>query len=467
MVVAILVTGAGTQAVAPFIRLDDFTYQLPSGTPGVPDVWRRNLLEGRWLTYAWWLLVGQHSTPLIASLTYVTAYVGLVAGLWRVLRLTLPPLHWGVEALLGLSVFVSPIWVQLFYWPATLTPSTVLGAVAVWLLPAAARRRMWLLVWMAVAAMLSVLTYPPVGVVLFLSAVVTLVRRRWREVFWLTGAFLGGFAVGLILLNTLNLLDFGHFGLRISAWRRPNPVHDLHDLRVNGARFVRNLWALTRQQWLPVVVGMAAVAGGLIDRRVRPRMLRLLFGLAVVLGLSLAQTLATGVLTATRGELWVWLAALLPSVLLLDGSRPARLAGLVGIVVLTVVGVTAWRQDIGAHQRTRAQYAAIVAEAVRPRADGSVPVVVIYQDPALRAGVRGGTMSGIMRMMLRGELGGVPRWCARTECDELAKAAVRNGVEATGATPGPPESPEQASRFVVDLGNVRGVLVPSIPPWWR
>ena len=36
--------------------------------------------------------------------------------------------------------------------------------------------------------------------------------------------------------------------------------------------------------------------------------------------------------------------------------------------------------------------------------------------------------------------------------------------------PGPPESPvspEQASRFVVDLGNVRGVLVPSIPPWWR
>ncbi len=237
---ALLVTGAVTQAVTPFIRLDDFTYMVPEGTTGVPNVWRRNLLEGRWLTYAWWLVIGQHGTAFSASMMYVTAYVVLVAGLWRVLHLGLPRLHWGVDALLGLSVFVSPVWVKLFYWPATLTASTVVGAAALWLLPLAARRRAWLVVWMATATVLSVLSYPPVGVVVFLAAVVFLARRPWQELFWLTGAFLGGFALGVGIMNTLNLLAFDRFGLEISAWRRPNPPHDLGDLRVNAGRFRRH-----------------------------------------------------------------------------------------------------------------------------------------------------------------------------------------------------------------------------------
>ncbi|HET8989019.1 MAG TPA: hypothetical protein VFN43_10945, partial [Humibacillus sp.] len=447
--------------------LDDFTYTVPEGTTGVPNVWRRNLLEGRWLTYAWWLAIGQHGTPLTASLLYVTAYVVLVAGLWRVLHLGLPHLHWGVDTLLVLSVFVSPIWVQLFYWPATLTPSTVVAALGVWLLPAAARRRRWLVVWMATASMFSVLTYAPVGAVLFLSAVVLLAERPWRELLWLTGAFLGGFALGVVIIYTLNLLAFGRFGLEIAAWRRPNPVHDLHDLRVNAGRFSRHLAALVRQLWLPALVSLAAVLAGLLDRAVRPRLLRLLFGLAVVVGIGLAQILVTGVVTATRGELWAWLAVLLPAVLLLGGSRTSRLSGLAGLIVLTVVGVLAWRGDLGAHQQTRAQYAAIVADATRPRLDGSAPKVVVYQDPALRGTVRGGTMAGIIRMMLRVELGAVPEWCADTQCAPLAEAAQAHQTGSTGAgSGGPSESPEEAARFVVEVGDVRGVLVPPLPPWW-
>ena len=466
MAAALFVTGAVTQAATPFIRLDDFTYMVPEGTTGVPNVWRRNLLEGRWLTYAWWFVIGQHGTPLSASIMYVTAYVLLVAGLWRVLHLGLPDLHWGVDALLGLSLFVSPIWVLLFYWPATLTPSTVVGATALWLLPLAARRHAWLVVWMVASALLSVLTYPPVGVVLFLAAVVHLARRPWRDSFWLTGAFLGGFALGVGIIYTLNLLAFDRFGLEVSAWRRPNPLHDLSDLRVNAGRFRLHMGALVTGLWLPALVGLAAVLAGLLDRVVRPRVVRLLYGLAVVLGVSLAQVLVTGVVTDTRGELWAWLAVLFPAALLLGGSRTSRLTGLGCIILLTVVGVLAWRSEMVAHQKTRAQYAAIVAEATQPRPDGSRPTVVIYQDPELRPTVRGSTMAGIMRMHLRSELGTVPSWCAGIQCEQLAKAAESVAAEVPAGGGEPTETPEQADRFVVDLGDVRGVVVPPLPPWW-
>ena len=319
---------------------------------------------------------------------------------------------------------------------------------------------------MVASALLSVLTYPPVGVVLFLAAVVHLARRPWRDSFWLTGAFLGGFALGVGIIYTLNLLAFDRFGLEVSAWRRPNPLHDLSDLRVNAGRFRLHMGALVTGLWLPALVGLAAVLAGLLDRVVRPRVVRLLCGLAVVLGVSLAQVLVTGVVTDTRGELWAWLAVLFPAALLLGGSRTSRLTGLGCIILLTVVGVLAWRSEMVAHQKTRAQYAAIVAEATQPRPDGSRPTVVIYQDPELRPTVRGSTMAGIMRMHLRSELGTVPSWCAGIQCERLAKAAesVAAAVPAGGGEP--TETPEQADRFVIDLGDVRGVVVPPLPPWW-
>ena len=446
LVAALLITTAVTQAVTPFIRHDDWTYLLPAHTEGVPDVLGRNLREGRWLNYAWWFAIGQHSTTLVASLGYTTAYAGFVAGAWRVLRLALPRLHWAVDAVLVVALFAAPLWVRLEYWPATLTPAVVIAAAGVWTLPAAARRRGWLVSWMLVATLLSVLSYPPVGAVLFLCAVVHLTHRRWRDLLLLAGAFLGGFALGVAVIDTLNWLVFGHFGLEISAWRRPNPVHGLHDLRVNAGRAARHLVSLVTVLWVPAVAGGVCVVAGLLDREVRPRLLRLLAALAVVAGLGVLQTLVIGVVADLRGELWAWFAVLLPAVLLLAGSRVSQAIGVGVLVVLAVVGVLTWRSDIAAHQETRRQYAAIVAEATRPRADGSPPEVVVYQAPAARRTLRGSTMSGIMRMMIRDELGVVPRWCRGDECTRLAL---------------------EPSRAVVDLGDgVVGVVVPPKLPAW-
>ena len=103
-----------------------------------------------------------------------------------------------------------------------------------------------------------------------------------------------------------------------------------------------------------------------------------------------------------------------------------------------------WRADIGDHQGTRREYAAMVAQATRPRADGTRPRAVLYHLPAVRATGGGAIMAGTLRMMVRqARYGVVPRWCAGAEC--------------SGSPP--PRRP------VVDLGTVVGIVVPPPPAW--
>jgi hypothetical protein len=447
---ALVVTDGLRQAVTPYLRRDDWPYLLPPHTPGIPDVHAKNLLEGRWLNEAWWHVVGQHSTPTSAALTYAAAYALFVVGLWRVLRLSGIRAWWPLDALLGLALFSSAVWVRLLYWPGTLTPSMLVAAVGVWTLPLTRRspRRagVWVAVWVAATTVLSVLTYPPVGAVLFLAAVVWLREARIRHLLLLCGTYLVAFAVGIGVIYTLNWFAFGHFGVEIAAWRHPNPLTGVHDLVVNAARFKRALLRLVVPLWPAVVVGAAAAVVGWFDAAVRPRLVRFALGVAVVVGLEAAQTLATGVVTDDRGQLWAWFTALVPAALLLRASPPRRWVGAAGLAVLAVVGVLAWRADIGAHQATREQYAAIATEATRPLADGSRRPVVVYQPPDVRATSAGGIMAASLRLTVREAAGGVmPRWCRGSECTRLAAL--------------PP------GQYVLDLGSVVGVVVPPVPPW--
>src|SRR4051794_29873378 len=138
---ALLVGEGALQAVAPFIRNDDWPYLLPVDTPGAIDNYAKNLREGRWLNYLWWLGIGQHTTPFWASLTFVAAYAVFVAGLWRLLWRADHHSHWAVQALLGLALFSSVVWVLLLYWPATQVSSALVAAAGVWTLPLASRGR--------------------------------------------------------------------------------------------------------------------------------------------------------------------------------------------------------------------------------------------------------------------------------------------------------------------------------------
>jgi len=461
---AFLLTGGVAQAVTPFIRQDDWPFLLPAGTDGVLPTSYYNESEGRWLNFGWWAVVGRHGNATTAALTYAVGYAALVAGMWRVLhRAGIRPRP-TIDALLGIALFASCVWVQLLYWPGTLSPSVLIAAAAMWLLPWAARTRVRLGLWLLVAEVAAVLTYPPIGVVLLVFAVVLLRDAPWRRVLSVAAVWVAGFALGVGLAYILNWIVYGHFGLKLALWRRPNPLTSLDAFGVNTGRWLEATGALWAAQWWAVLVGLVGIVLGWRDPAVRPRLQRLLLAFAVAYALDAAQTLSTGVVTEARGQLWTWLFAVLPVTLLLIGRRrlsvriptdrplPVDRVATVLLAVLAVGGVLAWRADIGEHQATRMQYAAIAATATAhdPRTDA--PTVVVYQDPTVRNTREGRIMASTLFMAVRQEQGGVPpRWCSGVECLRLAQLAGTGPVIPLGQVGG--------------LDNVVGVIVPTPPSW--
>ncbi len=436
---ALAVSGLWTQTLHPFVRRDDWPYLLPAHTPGAADVLVKVREEGRWLNYLWWWAVGQHSGPTAAALTFGAAYLILVVGMWRVLR----PRGWVGSTLLGLALAVSPIFVKLLYWPGTLSVGIVVAAAGIWLLPAALRRPGTTAAWVVLVTALSVLSYPPLGALLLLVAVCAVRERPWRAVLTVLGWYLVGFVVGVVTIYVTSWLAFRDLGPEIAAWRQPNPLRSLHDLRVNVGRYARQLLALVTDLGRPAAVGAVGWVVALVDRRVRPAALRLAAGLVVVVGIEAAQTVVTGVTTAERGSLWAWLALVLPAALLLSGSLWSRRAGVALLAALCVLGLHDWRADVGTHQATRRSYDAIVAQALqRSGGEGGRPVA-FYQDPAQRSTSRGRITVGTLQVMLYDAGRVVSRWCLPAEC---AAAATRSGD-------GP----------VLDVGGTVVIVVPRPP----
>ncbi|MHA3835044.1 hypothetical protein ACXR8F_04890 [Terrabacter sp. AAH1] len=463
--VAMLVSDGIAQVVTPFIRSDDWPFLLPAQSPGVGSVLSHGFTEGRWLNTAWWAAVGQHGTPTSASVTYALGYGLFVAGTWRVLHAAGLRPRLVVDILIGVALFVSAVWVELLYWPGTLTPSVLVAAAAVWTLPwVAARQHLgWLLGWLVVVEAASVLTYPPVGALMVLLAVTALKGDSWRKVMVVVGAWVTAFALGVVIACTLNYLWFGDFGLQLASWRRPHYGTSLQAMSTNFGRWASGAAQLWSGQWW---AGFVAVFGALLgwhDVRIRPRLQRLLVGVAVVLALDLAQTLVTGIVTPSRGQLWSWVGALLAVVLLLLGRQrlplPWSASGLpvepvVGLALATLAfgGTLAWRSDVVEHQATRTEYASIAARATGHDPAAVSPTVVIFQ-PATNRKLAAGSITAItLRMAIREAQDGVlPRYCRGVECRLIAERLGEGSVIRLGA--------------VGAEANVVGVVVPPPPGW--
>jgi hypothetical protein len=479
LAVTFLVTTGVAQAVTPFIRQDDWAFLIPEGSVrGILSPSYYNLSEGRWLNSVWWELVGQHGTPTTAALTYAVGYVLLVAGSWRVLHRSGIRPRPVVDALLGVALFASCVWVQLLYWPGALTPSVLVAAAAVWLLPRSARTPRGLRIWFVVSGAGAVLTYPPVGVVLLAYAVVFLRDAPWRRVLTLVGAWVAGFVLGVAVAYALNLVFNGRFGLEIASWRQPNPLTSLDALVTNTGRWLSGAGAMWAAQWWVALVALVAGVLGWREATVRPRLQRLLVAFAVAAGLDVAQSLATGIVTEARGQLWTWLIAVLPVALLLGSRRPqdaearataaamtppapapgrstrpvSRPVAVALLAVLAVGGVLSWREDIGRHQDVRQQYAAIATAATAHDPGTAAPTVVVYQDPALRRTRSGRIMASTLFMAVRAEQGNVmPRWCRGAECRGIFARADSGPVVRLGS--------------VGRHADVVGVVVPTPPAW--
>lgn len=432
----VVTTGVLAQLGSPFVRRDDWPFLLPRHAAGAVDPVDKVRQEGRWLSYCWWWLVGQHGTPVTAVVVLFVTYAVFVVGLWRLFAIAgvLP------GALLGAALLVSPVWVRLIYWPGTLSPAFIVAAVGVWVLPWAAGRRGGLVSWLVVVTVLAVLTYPPVGGVLVIAAAVHLRGRPWREVLLMSGTFVAAFAVGVFLSFLLNWMAFGHFGVAIAGWRDPHALRSPHDLLVNGHHYAGQVVRLVATLRWSVVIGAVAALVSLADRLVRPLFLRVAAVVAVVAGLECAQTLATGLRTDVRGSLWAWLAVVAPAGLLLLGSPWSRRVGLACLAALTLLGAQAWHSNLATHQDTKRSYDAIIRSAVQMSGGRQV---VLYQSPAERRTTRGRITQGTLRMMFYDQTGIVMRWCRPTECAALAVLASAGPVH--------------------DLGTVTGVVVPAPP----
>ena len=166
------------------------------------------------------------------------------------------------------------------------------------------------------------------------------------------------------------------------------------------------------------------------------------------MGIEGGLTVVTGVNTGTRASLWAWPAVCIPAVFLLRGRRPARTAGLVALVVLSVVGTLSWRTDLSTHQATRVQYDALADEVAAAATSHPGAPVVLWMDPKTRATARGTMTATTVANVISDRYGIFPPWCTPAECAGIAAIADHDPAGA-----------------VVEVDGLIAVLLPQPPRW--
>ncbi len=417
LVVVLTVTGLVLQVTHPFIRHDDWAFAVSPDEPGAINMWGRNLYEGRWLSRLWWRVLGQHLSVSVASAIFVLAYSAWVVGVVRLL----PLFRWWHQMLATTALAVSVVWIRLVYWPSSLSPSMVVAAVAVWLIPWARRREVTWWSWLVGSVVLAVLSYPPVALMLLFVVAVTERDSDRRRLLRAALGFVLAYGLGVLVVSSLNWMAFGAFGVRLSQWRHPNPLRGFDDLVTNLEQYRRQLWSLVAALGAAAVLGLVAAGWALRNRSSRRGARAVLGAGLLALGLEAGLTVVTGTTTGVRASLWSWPLLALPAVFLLGARQSvARRVGVVTLVGLTIVGGLQWRHDLDLHQQTRDQYASLVGQVAAEKQRFPGLPVVIWMEPDLRA-TPGGNMTAVTVRMMSQDLDGIyPRWCSPTECARLA-----------------------------------------------
>lgn len=302
---AVLMVVSGPQVLDPMVRHDDFPALLadPSG------FYIKTLHEGRWLNYVWhlrdWVAPAWVNFALYQFFWATFAAAAAVNACGRTAPL-------GYTIALALLIGVAPPALLISLWFNTLIPGIAAVALFAVLSTALSPRVMrWLLLVFVPVTLMAYTTYP---LLLFAVCLTShALRHTWRELFWTSAVFVASFALGILVIYTLNYWEHGVFGIPMAEWRNPTPAVDWASALANVREFgvFLETSALTLSfHFVPLMIahGVLAVAALVILGRRTPLMpLYLLAVVAAGLALIALQIVLSGVTVAVRATGFIWM----------------------------------------------------------------------------------------------------------------------------------------------------------------
>ena len=302
-VIALLVASS-PNLFDPIVRHDDFPALLAA-----PDgYYIKTLEEGRWINYLWHL---RGITP--------PAWVNfaLYQILWAVFAAALAITALGRQAhplyvtALAIFIVVAPTALMISLWFNTLIPGMALIALyAVLACYLSLRTMRWLLVLFVPLTLMAYTTYP-----LFLLAVCMMHRdtqRSFGDLFKLATGFVLCFALGLLVIYSLNWQFHDTFGVVMAEWREPSPATDLASLIGNLPALGETAMLFLRKstfEFMPAAYfhGALLIAATVFVARKDFWLAAYLWvGLLMGIGLIVLQVLKTGVVVHGRANIFVW-----------------------------------------------------------------------------------------------------------------------------------------------------------------
>lgn len=374
---------ATAQLASPFIHHDDLNLLVPQNWPyGYATPWYNTLAEGRWINYLWYH-VSVSFTPRSAYFLFLLLYFIETCLLAEAAR----PNARSV-ILLGVALFFSPMSGELSLWPNGMTSVTILGVLATGFLLWSRPRFVPAILFLATT--IIVVTYTPIAAMVLLVAAVKSAEWPLRQKIWLGVTYVCAFALGIAIIYALNYFIHGYFGVKIAAWRHPDPLRDWVTFSVN-LKVCLGMWRdLLWQYWLPVTIGTLATLLALSGRETKNTTCAILLSAILVIGIQSGITIVSGVPVPTRSMGWVWIA-----ICFICGNITSRMSGSVRaaagllLTILVIFGANAWWQLYRSKQPAAAFEAHLAAEIQQYQAITDAPEVIAVGNPRHVAGLRG------------------------------------------------------------------------------
>jgi len=316
-----LLLSSGLQVLDPMVRHDDFAALLADPT----GYYTKTLYEGRWINYLWHLR-GVVTPSWLSYLVY-QFFWAVFAGCLANIALGDKGVLWHRVAMALLVVLV-PSALLISLWFNTLMPGMGMVALYAWLSTQVSERTArGLLVVFVPLTLMAYTTYPLFLLALCLARSDT--QRSFRDLVGLMTLFIASFALGLLVIFTLNYFEHGIFGVPMAPWRHATPAHDLASAVENAKQIGMFLYQSGRVLgfgFSPLTLAhlaLLAVAVVLCGRRDPWRVVYILSGIAAGLGLIFLQTVKSGISLPVRviGFAWALHVVLLLQLVLQLGEK--------------------------------------------------------------------------------------------------------------------------------------------------